>query len=77
LQTIENTSKELQSLLCEKCGFSPGTHTAIVDLCTNSGWYAANVRANNTGDADKDWRNVSVHGLAQCAAWALRRQGGL
>jgi hypothetical protein len=59
LQTIERTSKELEKQLSEMCSFAPGTHQALVDLCGYAGWHAANVRANNTKDADNDWRHVS------------------
>lgn len=57
LQNVQLYGKELAQLL-QQSGASPNTAQAIVDLCGYAGWHAANVRANNKKDAEKDMQQV-------------------
>jgi hypothetical protein len=61
LQNVQLYAKELAQLL-QQSGASPSTAQAIVDLCGYAGWHAANVRAGNKKDAEKDMQQVGRWG---------------
>jgi hypothetical protein len=73
LAKVEQHSKELQGLLCDKMKFSAGSFDAIKDLFTYCGWYAANERANYKTDAMGDQDKVSARWL-WCRCEAILQQ---
>ncbi len=57
---MEQYSKELGSLLCEKLGVSAASVHCIIDVCSFSGWYAANGKAGHESDAKDDEDKVGA-----------------